>query len=600
MADGLTFILGLDKSAFDGGIAAAQRSIKNFAGAIGGYFAISSIKKLIDDFDALGKRADDLGMRASGLVAMREAADHAGVSAEKLDAGLVKLRNGVVNNSEAFAKLGVSLKNADGSAKPFSEVLYETSDKFAEMQGSTESSQAALKLFGEENAVSMQRVLELGSASIQASSDAAKAIDEAAEAAARVNDTLSDASNLVMGTVAKAISAVQYLFDITRSLLSGKSFDHYSMLREQDRMNKKIAKENMLREQDELKRTLDAEKQKQKAAEDTEKKRQDALKNSREIAEKHQFDELSTAEKLAKRKSELAELQKQRNGYDVQSLEYAQAQEKCAKAFVELKALEKKAAAEAAAEDKKRQDIIADTAATTARYEYEQLSTAEKLAAKKGQLNEILNKSAALDANSLEYAQAQNEYAKVFVEMQELEKRNKEEILNKEQKQKKLLEDKKKAEKSLQDLYKQRADIVKQTLDRQQQAQRAMVGRVGSSGGKERSATQTSARKSKQAGEQAEEAFAQGRMGDYARLKRRQEKYEQDAIKKQKGKLDRAAEKALKDGDTDTYKRLKKESENAGLDKDKNKNEMAENVKSIDEKLKEAADNLQTLVEGLK
>lgn len=523
---GLSFKLGMDSAAFEKGIDKAKGTLKSFAGAIGGFFAISAIKGMIDDFDALGKRAEDLGMRASGLLALREAAEHAGMEAGQLDSAIKSFSDKALKGDEAFKKLGISLTDSKGQLKTTGELLYETADKMKEMQGSTEAAAAQVELFGGDN-LAMQRVLEQGSEVLK---DFREGIDEAAMASARLNDAMSDAKQLATEAVAKTISNVQVLFDMIGDLASGRSYDFTFAQKENERLNREVEKNR---------------------------KRQEAAQQ-RAMAEQR------------KREEELA---KQRE-----------------------------------ADELDHQKTRQETADIVAKYQWEELSTAEKVAKKKEELKKLEAETRTLAQSSHEYAIVQNEYAKGYVELKKLEKELQREINDEAKKkadedkkrqdrEKKFLDDKKKAEKSLQDLYEERARIVNETLQKQSEAQSAMLDRIGSSGAKTGDAKRN-VDKAKEYGNKAEQAFGEGRMGDYTKYKRQQEKAEQRAIEKQKEKLERAGADALKKGDKDTYNRLKKEYEQAGLGN--KKKPVDEAVKEIDEKVKEMKDHLAELVNGLK
>lgn len=81
--------------------------------------------------------------QAAGLYV---AAQQSGVPVAKL-ANSIGLLSSKLNN-KAVAQLGIDLRNADGSARPFNDVLRDIMDKFASMENGTEKNLLARQLFG--------------------------------------------------------------------------------------------------------------------------------------------------------------------------------------------------------------------------------------------------------------------------------------------------------------------------------------------------------------------------------------------------------------------------------------------------------------------
>lgn len=96
-----------------------------------------------------------LGVGVEDLQAFQYAAQTTGLNAEEATNGLGFLNKAIGEatggNAEAaktFAQLGVSLKNADGTARPLSEVIGDVADGFAKTDNQGKKTVAAMALFG--------------------------------------------------------------------------------------------------------------------------------------------------------------------------------------------------------------------------------------------------------------------------------------------------------------------------------------------------------------------------------------------------------------------------------------------------------------------
>lgn len=165
--------LGIDSAQFQAGLARAQVGMERFASqakvafaavAVAATVASSAlavgIKRTIDEADDFGKSAQKFGVGVEELSRLKYAADLAGVSFESLGAGLRILSKNMLDAasgaknvaSNAFAALGISVKNADGSLKSASEVMTEVAGKLAGMQDGAAKTAATMALFGKSGA----------------------------------------------------------------------------------------------------------------------------------------------------------------------------------------------------------------------------------------------------------------------------------------------------------------------------------------------------------------------------------------------------------------------------------------------------------------
>ncbi len=123
------------------------------AAAVAGFAAY--VKGAINTADAFGKLSTRTGIAADKLQAYVNAGKLADVSQSEIENGLRKLAQtqaeaaeGVKTYSEAYAKLGISVKKADGSLKPSDQLLGEIADKFEDLPNGPEKAAVAMDIFG--------------------------------------------------------------------------------------------------------------------------------------------------------------------------------------------------------------------------------------------------------------------------------------------------------------------------------------------------------------------------------------------------------------------------------------------------------------------
>ncbi len=141
------------------------------AAAIGGITAF--VKSSIDAADALGKLEVRTGIAAAKLQSYVNAGKLADVSQKQLATGLKTLArtqleaaDGVATYADAYNKLGVSVKNSDGTIKQSDQLLGEIADTFATLPDGPEKTAIALDIFGKSGA-DMITMLNGGKASLE-------------------------------------------------------------------------------------------------------------------------------------------------------------------------------------------------------------------------------------------------------------------------------------------------------------------------------------------------------------------------------------------------------------------------------------------------
>lgn len=181
-------------------------------------------KAAIDNADQLGKLSQATGVSVEALSQLQFAADLSGLSTEELAASLSKLsRSGAEAAAgsraqvEAFDRLGVSVKNTDGSLKGTEELLLDVADAFAKLEDGLAKNALAQDIFGKSGA-KMIPFLNAGREGIAALRKEADALgltitSSAAQSAERFNDALSTVSGAAAGLVNTFIQQALPVFE---------------------------------------------------------------------------------------------------------------------------------------------------------------------------------------------------------------------------------------------------------------------------------------------------------------------------------------------------------------------------------------------------
>lgn len=194
--------LALDgASAVEQGLASVQERVgglgQALAGLAGGVtlagFAML-IKGAIDAGDEMSKLSQKAGLAAKDIAGLQLAAGQSGLDASALQSSLGKLNKAIAESSPAFAAMGLSAKNANGSLKGSREVLGELADKFASYQDGAAKARLAQELFGKAGA-DMIPLLNGGSSALEEFDKKAQQLgltlsDETQKAAEQFNDQL--------------------------------------------------------------------------------------------------------------------------------------------------------------------------------------------------------------------------------------------------------------------------------------------------------------------------------------------------------------------------------------------------------------------------
>lgn len=172
-----------------------------FTGMLGGLAAglgvaafTGWIKSAIDAGDATKAFSQKTGLAAKDVAGLQLAFKQGGVDGDALTGSMAKLGKQMVEGNKAFADLGVNTRNADGSMRSSTAVLYDLADAFAGMGDGAHKSALAQEIFGKSGAALIP-TLDEGSEGLRKMADMAERLglvidQETAEAADSFNDTV--------------------------------------------------------------------------------------------------------------------------------------------------------------------------------------------------------------------------------------------------------------------------------------------------------------------------------------------------------------------------------------------------------------------------
>lgn len=187
----------------------AQSAAFGFVAAIGIDAVIQAAKQGLEYASSLGEVAQQLGITTDALQEYRYAATQAGLSQEEMDQALSQLTRrigeaagGTKAQAEAFNKLGVSVKDANGNVIDAGEAIPKIADALKDVQSPAERAAILMDLFGK-SGQKLEPLLSGGSAAVNELRNAAQELglvlsqeqiqkaDDTADKLAALNTVLS-------------------------------------------------------------------------------------------------------------------------------------------------------------------------------------------------------------------------------------------------------------------------------------------------------------------------------------------------------------------------------------------------------------------------
>ena len=189
------------------------------AGLIGGAGLGALVTNLTDVADKLGKTSMRLGISTTDLQKFRFAAKQSGVETSTFDMALQRFTRRTAEAAEgtgvakdALEKMGITIKNNDGTLKTNADLLREVADAFANTTDQSERVKLAFKLFDSEG-VKMVNMLQQGSIAIDAMGNQLESVggvieNDTVKAAEQFNDRLSIMAESAKGLLSPLIDLV--------------------------------------------------------------------------------------------------------------------------------------------------------------------------------------------------------------------------------------------------------------------------------------------------------------------------------------------------------------------------------------------------------
>ena len=191
----------------------------------------NNVKELSDLGDQIDKESQKLNISAENYQKLSYAMDMSGASIDDVSKGmktivsdLGKMSNGVSKTDDKYKKLGISLKNSNGTLKSSEQVLFDSIDALSKMSDETKRNAMAQEIFGK-SAAELTPLLNSGSEGIKELMQEAEKYGmvmgkDAVENSALFNDSLTRLKKTMQGMKTKAFSP--FLLGITQ-LMNGFS-----------------------------------------------------------------------------------------------------------------------------------------------------------------------------------------------------------------------------------------------------------------------------------------------------------------------------------------------------------------------------------------
>lgn len=158
--------------------------------------AWSKAKEFIDYADKYSDLSAQYDIGTQQLQELNYIAGQSSTSLDELLGAMTQLYNRAQNGDEVFNKLGVSVKNADGTMKDMNEVFWATKSALDNVENSGDKSALMLEAFGR-NAMSIGEVLRKDTSELANMADKANQLglvmnQSTIDASSRFNDTLAE------------------------------------------------------------------------------------------------------------------------------------------------------------------------------------------------------------------------------------------------------------------------------------------------------------------------------------------------------------------------------------------------------------------------
>ena len=200
------------------------------AGALVGLGGMAvNAAKTADELNTLAKQS---GFSTEEIQKFQYAADIIDVPADTIIASMKKIRSNMDSDSAAtvaaWDKIGVSVRNADGSLRDSTEIFYEALEGLSQIENETERDVVAMDLFGK-SADQLAGIIDDGGAALKQLGDQASELgvildQETLDSLNAVNDQLDTLKANAQGQIAKAgAQAMEALLPIFEDIIEALS-----------------------------------------------------------------------------------------------------------------------------------------------------------------------------------------------------------------------------------------------------------------------------------------------------------------------------------------------------------------------------------------
>lgn len=192
---------------------------------------VENTHAVVEYGDRINKTSQTIGIAKDALQELEYAAGLADISSDELSASLTILNRNLVaaskggeEQSKAFAKLGVKVKDAQGKLRSADDVLADVADKFKTMEDGPEQAALAMDIFGKSGA-RLIPFLNQGGEKIDELRQEARALglvidDDLVEGSEELNDTLTQISAVTTGLWRQAVAPlIPVLTDLAKRFL---------------------------------------------------------------------------------------------------------------------------------------------------------------------------------------------------------------------------------------------------------------------------------------------------------------------------------------------------------------------------------------------
>lgn len=203
-------------------VAKKTRPLSAAGAALSGALLGAGMKSIstADDLATLSKRT---GVSTDSLQKFAYASDMVDVSMEEITGSLQKMKKTLSGNTEAFTKLGIAVKNADGSFRNIEDIFMDSLSALSQIGGETERDLVAMELFGR-SADTLATIIDDGGEGLKAYGEKAQELglilsedtinrltesgDKIDEIKARAEATIADVGATLLENLAPTIDVI--------------------------------------------------------------------------------------------------------------------------------------------------------------------------------------------------------------------------------------------------------------------------------------------------------------------------------------------------------------------------------------------------------